>query len=141
MCDGSDSDYCWLMECGYITCIGECVHGECNGPQHKHHKSQHQTLRSLWGAQTRRNQASWLIVYYHETPHPFFAVLSILRPRVKGRSFCHGGAVIMREALSRHLCFLHLLAGFAVRLTTMATPSSPSCSVWWNCDTDSGNFT
>ena len=31
-----------------------------------------------------------------------------------------GGAVAMREALSRYLCFcfLHLLAGFAVRLTT-----------------------
>ena len=28
--DGSDSD-CWLMECGYITCVGECVHGGCNG--------------------------------------------------------------------------------------------------------------
>ena len=32
--------------------------------QHKHHESQ---LRSLWGAQTRRNQASWLIVDYHKT--------------------------------------------------------------------------
>ena len=30
VCDGSDSD-CWLMECGYITCVGECVHGGCNG--------------------------------------------------------------------------------------------------------------
>ena len=81
VCDGSDSD-CWLMECGYITCVGECVHGGCNGhlynppplslsrvpvAQHKHHESQHQTLRSLWGAQTRRNQSSWLIVDYHET--------------------------------------------------------------------------
>ena len=34
--------------------------------QHKHHESQHQNLRSLWGAQTRRNQSSWLIVDYHE---------------------------------------------------------------------------
>ena len=70
VCDGSDSD-CWLMERGYITCVGECVHGGCNGhlynppplsrvpvAQHKHHESQHQTLRSLWGAQTRQNQAS-----------------------------------------------------------------------------------
>ena len=48
--------------------------------QHKHHKSQHQ---SLWGAQTRWNQASWLIVDYHETLHPFFADLGILRPRVR----------------------------------------------------------
>ena len=49
--------------------------------QHKHHESQHQTIRSLWGAQTRRNQASWLIVDYHETvlvfPTSFFADLSI----------------------------------------------------------------
>ena len=30
VCDGSDSD-CWLMECGDITCVGECVHGGCNG--------------------------------------------------------------------------------------------------------------
>ena len=29
-CDGSDSD-CWLMEGGYITCVGECVHGGCSG--------------------------------------------------------------------------------------------------------------
>ena len=36
---------CWLMECGYITCVGECVHGGCNVPvaQHKHHESQYQT--------------------------------------------------------------------------------------------------
>ena len=72
VCDGSDSD-CWLMECGYITCVGQCVHGGCNGhlynppsvAQHKHHESQHQTLRSLWGAQTRRNQkktVTWQIV-------------------------------------------------------------------------------
>ena len=56
-----------------------------------------------------------------------------LRPRVKGRSFHqhYGGAVVMREALSRHLCFLHLLAGFAVRVTTTHTPSSPSSR---NCD-------
>ena len=54
----------------------------------------------------------------YNTLHPFFADLSILRPRIKGHSFCHGSAVVMREALSRHLCFLHLLAGFAVRLTT-----------------------
>ena len=74
VCDGSDSD-CWLMECGYITCVRECVHGGCNPPplscvpvaQHKHNESQHQTLRSLWSAQTRRNQASWLIVDYNET--------------------------------------------------------------------------
>ena len=67
VCDGSDSD-CWLMECGYITCVGQCVHGGCNGhlynppsvAQHKHHESQHQTLRSLWGAQTRRNQKKQL---------------------------------------------------------------------------------
>ena len=30
-CDGSD---CWLMECGYITCVGECVHGGSNGHLH-----------------------------------------------------------------------------------------------------------
>ena len=30
VCDSSGSD-CWLMECGYITCVGECVHGGCNG--------------------------------------------------------------------------------------------------------------
>ena len=30
VCDGSDSD-CWLMECGYITCVGECVHEGRNG--------------------------------------------------------------------------------------------------------------
>ena len=35
--------------------------------QHKHHESQHQTLRSLWGAQMRQNQASWLNVDYPET--------------------------------------------------------------------------
>ena len=65
------------------------------------HESQHQTLRSLWGAQTRRNQASWLIVDYHKTHcisfftathHSYFADL-------KGRSFRRGGVVVMREAL------------------------------------------
>ena len=30
VCDSSGSD-CWLMECGYITCVGEWVHGGCNG--------------------------------------------------------------------------------------------------------------
>ena len=35
-----------------------------SGSEHKHHESQHQTLHSSWGAQTRRNQASWLIVDY-----------------------------------------------------------------------------
>ena len=30
VCDGSDSDS-WLIECGYITCVGECVHEGCNG--------------------------------------------------------------------------------------------------------------
>ena len=35
-----------------------------SGSEHKHHESQHQTLHSLWGAQTRRNQPSWLIVDY-----------------------------------------------------------------------------
>ena len=30
VCDSSKSD-CWLMECGNITCVGECVHGGCNG--------------------------------------------------------------------------------------------------------------
>ena len=29
VCDGCDSD-CWQMECGCITCVGECVHGGCN---------------------------------------------------------------------------------------------------------------
>ena len=72
-----------------------------SGSEHKHHESQHQTHRSLWGAQTRRNKASWRLP--RNTLHPFFADLIILRPRVKGRSFRHGGAVVMREALSRHL--------------------------------------
>ena len=65
--------------------------------QHKHHESQHQTLHSLWGAQTRRNQASWLIVYSNETHLSFFADQH-LRPRVKGRPFHstmhNGGAVV-----------------------------------------------
>ena len=123
-----------------------------SGSEHKHHQSQHQTLHSLWGEQTRQNQASWLIVDYHETHciccslvfhvFSFFADLSILRLRVKGRSFWHshtlwvwlrqtsmGGAVVIHEALSC-FCFLHLLAGFAVRLTT-THPLSPSSSV---CD-------
>ena len=35
VCDGSDSD-CWLMECGYITSVGEwdpenVFHGGCDG--------------------------------------------------------------------------------------------------------------
>ena len=92
VCDGSDSD-CWLMERGYITCVGECVHGGCNGhlynppplsrvpvAQHKHHESQHQTLRSLWGALTKRNQASWLTTASVVLVLPvvsFFADLSI----------------------------------------------------------------
>ena len=145
VCDGSDSDS-WLMECGYITCVGECVYGGCNGhlynppplsllcpsgSEHKHHQSQHQNLRSLWGEQTRQNQASWLIVDYHETHgiccslvfhvFSFFADLSILRLRVKGRSFWRsptlwvwlrqtsmGCAVVIREALSC-FCFLYPL--------------------------------
>ena len=72
--------------------------------QHKHHESQHQTLRSLWGAQTRRNQASWLIVDYHKTHcisfftathHSYFADLSIYGLGSKVAPF----AVVMREAL------------------------------------------
>ena len=142
-CDGSDSD-CWLMECGYITCVGECVRVPV--AHHKHHEFQHQTLHSLWGEQMRRNQASWLIVDCRLPRNTLYLLLSSftpcspqhLQPRVKGRSFhstLHGGVVAMREALSCHLCFLHLLAGFAVRLTT--THPFESIKVWWNCDTDS----
>ena len=107
--------------------------------QHKHHESQHQTLHSLWGAQTRWNQASWFIVDYHKThciccsrlslqhARSFFADLSIygLGSKVAlftapcmGRGCGYTRLGCGREALSRHLCFLHLLAGFAVRLTT-----------------------
>ena len=96
--------------------------------QHKH-KSQHQTLRSLWGAQTRRNKASWIIVattkhtasvvlVFHCNALMFFADLSIygLGSKVDLSCTMQVGAVVMREALSHHLCFFHLLAGFAVRL-------------------------
>ena len=128
MCDGSDRD-CWLMECGCITCVGECVHGGCMVISITHHLSlscvpvaQHSTTspntRPFVPCGVRKRDGTKRPGFYHETLHPFFADLSILRPRVKGRSFRHGGAVVMREALSRHLCFLHLLAGFAVRLTT-----------------------
>ena len=55
VCDGSDSD-CWLMECGYITCVGECVHGGCNG---------HLSLVSQW----LRAQAPRV-----PTPNPLFLV-------------------------------------------------------------------
>ena len=75
-------------------------------------------------------------LYTADTLHPFFADLSIYGLGSKVALFhAHGGAVVMHEALSRHLCFLHLLAGFAAP----PTPLSPSSSVWWNCDnSDSG---
>ena len=72
VCDGSDSD-CWLMECGYITCVGECVHGGCNPPP--------LSLVSLWlRAQAPRiptpdtsflvgcaNETEPIVPAYHET--------------------------------------------------------------------------
>ena len=165
VCDGSDSD-CWLMECGYITCVGECVHGGCNGHLYNPPPLSLSLLCSSGSAQARvptpeplflvgcANETEPSVLAYCRVPRntrhllfSFFADLSILRPRVKGRSFgvappsgcsyIRQTAVVIREALSRYLCFcfcfLHLLAGFAVRLTT-THPSSTSTSVWWNCD-------
>ena len=70
------------------------IHHLCpSGSEHKHHESQHQTL---WGAQTRRNQASW---FYCRLPRCICCSRLLLqltafvlcwpqhlRPRVKGRS-------------------------------------------------------
>ena len=132
MCDGSDSD-CWQMECGYITCVGECVHEGRNGhlynppplslvSQWLSTGTTSPSTRTFVSCGVRKRDGANRLAYCRLIPrntlHPFFADLSILRPRVKGRSFRHGGAVVMREALSCHLCFLHLLAGFAVSLTT-----------------------
>ena len=96
VCDGSDSD-CWLMECGYITCVGECVHGGCNPPP--------LSLVSLWlRAQAPRiptpdtsflvgcaNETEPIVPAYCRLPRNtvvLVADLSIyIRPRVKGRSF------------------------------------------------------
>ena len=47
-----------------------------------------------------------------------FADLSIYGLGSKVARFTAPCRSWIREALSRHLCFLHLLAGFAVRLTT-----------------------
>ena len=66
-----------------------------------------------------------LSIFYSTATRSFvFAGLSIYGLGSKVARFTADnawGAVVMPDALSRHLCFLRLLAWFAVRLTTMAT--------------------
>ena len=127
------------MECGYITCVGECVHEGCNG--HLYNPPPLSLLCPSGSAQAPRvptpdpsflvgcaNETEPIVLDYYRLPRNtlhllfsatiFFADLSIYSLGSKVALFIARHAWGWVVMLSRHLCFLHLLAGLAVRLTT-----------------------
>ena len=103
--------------------------------QHKHHESRHQTLCSLWGAQTRRNQSSWLIVdwwncdtdsgisvqdYLHEIPRaPFTPTAPSTENNKSGAVQCEqclsitSSARILKHCMCRLYVCVHVLTSYS----------------------------